>query len=230
MVCRSEFEFRIPNAADIRAVSACVRNELKIGWMNMDATQKLAQFMEAVNRSTAAQIAQEEQEARQEAEACIREAEAQCRAEADRTIAAAKSKITAKYQKQMSQVGYQGKTAFLSRRQELLMALFGDLREKLIAFTGENAYADWLKKLLTQQPPENGGTVLMREADLALKDQLADAVGSNVTFRADPAILIGGLSVLSADGRRCCNHTLDEAFAAQLRNFYRNHKIDGGDE
>lgn len=196
----------------------------------MDATQKLRQFIDAVNRSTEAKAAQAEQAAEQEAEQCIREAEAQCKAEAARTVAAAKSKITAKYQKQMSQVGYQGKTAFLSRRQELLTSLFADLREKLTAFTKTAEYAQWLKKLLADSKPESGAVILMREADLALKDTLADAAGADVTFRADPSVLIGGLSVLSADGRRCYNHTLDEAFAAQLRNFYRNHKIDGGDE
>lgn len=196
----------------------------------MDATQKLRQFIDAVNRSTEAQAAQAEQAAEQEAEQCLREAEAQCKAEAARTVAAAKSKITAKYQKQMSQVGYQGKTAFLNRRQELLMSLFADLREKLTAFTKTANYAEWLRKLLTNSQPEAGSVILMREADLPLQAELSGAVGADVTFRADPAILIGGLSVLSADGRRCYNHTLDEAYTAQLRNFYRNHKIDGGDE
>ena len=110
------------------------------------------------------------------------------------------------------------------------MSLFEDLREKLTAFTKTAEYTDWLKKLLTDSQPEKGSVILMREADLPLQAELAGAAGADVTFRADPAILIGGLSVLSADGRRCRNHTLDEAFAAQLRNFYRNHKIDGGDE
>ena len=196
----------------------------------MEANQKLQQFMDAVSRSTDAEIARAEREAEQKAKQYLLDAEARCKADYDRTLAAAKSRITAKYQKQMSQVGYQGKTAFLSRRQTLLMQLFGDLREKLAAFTASEDYLPWLKKLLSAHQPEAGAQILLREADMKLESELRAAASADVTFRADPAILLGGLSVLSADGRRCENHTLDEAYASQLRNFYRNHKIGGGDE
>lgn len=196
----------------------------------MDANQKLMQFMDAVNHSTDSEIAEAEQAARQEAEQILRDAEARAKADSERTLAAAKSKITAKYQKRMSQVGYRGKTALLSCRQSLLMELFAALREKLSAFTESADYLPWLIRLLEQNRPDDRATVLLREADLPLQEQLAKAVPETVSFRADKSILLGGLSVLSADGRRCRNHTLDEAYSEQLRNFYRNHKIDGGNE
>ena len=196
----------------------------------MDANQKLTQFMDAVSRSTDAQIAQAERDAQQEAEQILHEAEARCKADAEQTTAAARSRITAKYQKRMSQVGYRGKTALLSRRQALLMKLFAALREKLTSFTDSEDYLPWLKKLLEQNTPEENAVILLREADLPLQEELRQAVSVPVSFRADKSILLGGLSVLSADGRRCRNHTLDEAFSEQLRNFYRNHKIDRGDE
>ena len=196
----------------------------------MDANQKLTQFIESVSRSTDAAIAQEERVAQQEAEQILREAESQCRADAEQTVAAARARITAKYQKRMSQIGYRGKTTLLSRRQALLMELFAALREKLTAFTDSADYLPWMKKLLEQNAPEENATVLLREADMSLQAELQQAVSVPVSFRADKSILLGGLSVLSADGRRCRNHTLDEAFAEQLRNFYRNHKIDRGDE
>lgn len=196
----------------------------------MEANQKLTQFMEAVNRSTEAEVSRAEQEAGQEAEQILREAEAQCKADSARALAAAKSRITAKYQKRMSQVGYQGKTAFLSRRQQLLMQLFADLRGKLTDFTASADYLPWLKKLLRAHPPQEGSAILLRAADLHYQEELEKDLSCKVTFRSDHAILMGGLSVLSPDGRRCENHTLDEAYASQLRNFYRNHKLDGGDE
>ncbi len=196
----------------------------------MDANQKLTQFMESVTRSTDAEIAQAEREAQQEAEQILLEAETRCRADAEHTVAKARARITAKYQKRMSQIGYNGKTALLSRRQTLLMGLFDALREKLTAFTASEDYLPWMKKLLSENAPEENATVLLREADLPMQQELSQVVTVPVSFRADPTILLGGLSVLSADGRRCRNHTLDEAYAEQLRNFYRNHKIDGGNE
>lgn len=196
----------------------------------MDAKLKLTQFMDAVNRSTDAEIAQKKEAAEQQAQQLLQTAQAQCAKESERALAEAKAKLSAKYQKQMSQAGYQGKTAFLSKRQALLMQLFAELREKLIAFTASADYAPWLEKLLAAQQPEAGAVILLREKDLDLQARLAESVDAACTFRADRSIVLGGLSVLSADGRRCFNHTLDEAYQAQLRNFYRNHNIDGGNE
>ena len=196
----------------------------------METNQKLMQFIEAVNRSTEAEIKQSEDAADRAAEEILTQAQAQCSAEAAREIAEKKAEITAKYQRRMSQMGYRGKTALLSRRQMLLMQLFQDLRAKLNAFTASKDYVPWLISLLERKQPEENAVILLRDADMHLQEQLKTAAGVTCTFRADRSIHLGGLSVLSADGRRCENHTLDEAYAAKLRNFYRDHKFDGGDE
>ena len=196
----------------------------------MDASQKLTQFIEAVTDSTEQEIAQVRQAAEQEAAALIAEAQARTGAQTAQSIAAAKTRLTAKYQKKLSQIGYRSQTALLSQRQTLLMQLFAELRGRLTDFAASEDYLPWLKTLLEKHPPEAGAAVLMREKDLPLAEQLSAGLPDSVTFRADAAIVLGGLSVLSADGRRCGNHTLDEAFASQLRNFYRNHKIDWGNE
>ena len=195
----------------------------------METNQKLAQFMEAVSRSTDAEIAKAEHAAELEAQELLKNAQAQCSAEAAREIAERKAAITAKYQKRMSQIGYRGKTALLGRRQMLLMKLFADLHKKLTDFTASGDYLPWLQKLLQSQQPEADSVILLREADMKYQQQLEKAVSVPCTFRIDRTIRLGGLSVLSADGRRCENHTLDEAYAAKLRNFYRDHKIDGGE-
>lgn len=196
----------------------------------MDAKQNLAQFMAAVSRNTDAQIAQAAAQAQEEAEQLLNDAAARAAADAEREIETAKRRIDAKYQKRMSQVGYRGRTALLSRRQSLLMGLFGELQQKLNDFTASDGYLPWMESLLKQAAPPEGAVILLRRADLAMQDALRSAAGVPCSFRADPAIRMGGLSVLSPDGRRCENHTLDEAFSEQLRGFYRNHSIDGGDE
>jgi len=196
----------------------------------MESNQKLTQFIETVNRSTEAEIARAEQQAEQEAQELLKAAQEKCSAEAAREIAEKKSAITAKYQRKMSQVGYHGKTSLLGRRQMMLMQLFEDLRVKLKAFAESAEYAAWLEKILRAQKPEENAVILLREADMKYQQQLEKAAGTACVFRVDRTIHMGGLSVLSADGRRCENHTLDEAYAAKLRNFYRDHKIDGGEE
>ena len=196
----------------------------------MDANKKLTQFMEAVNRSTDAQIAQTMAQAEEESAGLIARAQVRSQTEAERELEQAKKRIDAKYQKRMSQVGYRGRTALLSRRHTLLTKLFAELYQKLTEFAASEDYQPWMESLLKKHPPEAGAVILLRKADLAMAERLRTAAGTECTFRADPVIRIGGLSVLSADGRKCDNHTLDEAFSAQQRSFYRNHSFDGGNE
>ena len=196
----------------------------------MDAKQKLTQFMTAVTRSTDAKIAQESAQTAEEAAVLLEQAQVRSQAEAERDIELAKKRIDAKYQKRLSQVGYRGRTALLSRRHALLTGLFAELYQKLILFAASPDYQPWMESLLKNHQPETGAVILLRKADMYLADALKQAAGTDCTFRADPAIRLGGLSVLSADGRKCSNHTLDEAFSAQQRGFYRNHSFDGGNE
>ena len=196
----------------------------------MDANQKLEQFMAAVERSTAEQIAEAQARADEEAARILEEAQQRCAADADRELEAAKQRIDMKYKKRLSQVGYRGKTSLLSRRQSMLLSLFAELRERLRTFTETDEYRSWMVGIVKERKPEVGTVILLREADLALGEALLSAAGGGVSFRADPAISLGGLSLLSPDGRRCENHTLDEAISSQLREFYRKHSIgDGGD-
>ncbi|MCR5306171.1 MAG: V-type proton ATPase subunit E [Oscillospiraceae bacterium] len=195
----------------------------------MDANRKLEQFMEAVNRSTGEQIAEAAAHADEEATRILEEAQQRCAAEAEHDLEAAKQRIDMKYRKRLSQVGYRGKTSLLSRRQNMLLSLFAELRTRLNAFTESDGYRDWMVGIIKSRQPETGTVILLREADLPLGETLLTAAGGGVGFRADPMITLGGLSLLSPDGRRCENHTLDEAFSSQLREFYRKHSIgDGG--
>ena len=196
----------------------------------MDANQRLEEFMAEVTRSTEQQAAAIAERAEEEAAAILAEAQARCSAEAEREITAARSRIDTKYKKRLSQVGYRGKTSMLSRRQTLLLGLFAELRNRIEAFTGSADYQTWMEQLLQKSSPESGSVILLRAADLHMQETLKKAAGTEISFREDAAIQLGGLSVLSADGRRCVNHTLDEAFAGQYRGFYRNHSIDGGNE
>lgn len=195
----------------------------------MDANQKLEQFMEAVSRSTDEQIAEAAAHADEEAARILEEAQRRCAAEADRDLEAAKQRIDMKYKKRLSQIGYRGKTSLLSRRQNMLLSLFAELRSRLAAFTESGDYCAWMTDIVGRAKPSDGTVILLREADFSLREALSEAAQTAVSFRADPAITLGGLSLLSPDGRRCENHTLDEAFSAQFREFYRKHSIgDGG--
>ena len=195
----------------------------------MDAQQKLSQFISSVQKNTETEVERAKQAAEEEAAECIRETQERCAAESAQQVTRAKAKIAARYRKKMSQTGYQSKTAALAKRHALLLQIFAKLRERLLAFTQSEDYLPWMRSLLKKHQPEEQAVILLRERDLGIADMLKEAVDVPCSFRADKTIKIGGLSILSADGHRCENHTLDEAYSAQLRDFYRNHKIGGGE-
>lgn len=196
----------------------------------MEENQKLTQFIDTINRSMEAEAEQMLRAAQQEADEIIAEARERCAAEEERRLAQAKRTLTAKYQKQLAQTGYQGKTTLLSQRQALLLVLFSDLRKKLAAFTDSADYLPWLKNVLAKDTPEAGSVLLLRERDMRYKDELAALLPAGCEIHADRNILLGGFSVISADGRRCYDHTLDEACSAEEQRFSRNYRFDGGDK
>lgn len=197
----------------------------------MDAARKLDAFLSAVSEAAEKEVETKEQEAERSAEEYRENAMETVKARSEKELSDAKNKITAKYRKAFAQVGYRGKTALLSSRQALLGDLFSQLREKIVGFTDSPEYVEWLGGLLRENAPkEQDAVILVREKDLPLQEKLRSAAGISCDFRVDKSILLGGLSILSADGRRCENHTLDEAYASQYRDFYRHHKLSGGDE
>lgn len=196
----------------------------------MDASQKLSMFLDEVNQNIDLRIQENQSAAQAEAEKLLQESEEASVSRAELRLEQAKSEIAAKFQKRISQTGFRCKTALLQRREALVQNLFTESRQKLIAFAASADYEAWLEKLLITHHPEENATVFLRECDMAYHSQLAALCKEKCNFVVDPTIHIGGLSILSADGRVCENHTLDEAYLLKTRNFYRNHKLDGGAE
>lgn len=194
----------------------------------MDASQKLAQFLDEVNQSIDHRILTERNQAQSQADAWIQESEARSIAEAERNLADAKSKIAAKYKKRVSQTGFRCQTALLQKQQALLQELFRTLHQKLKDFTETEAYGTWMETLLKTHQPGSDAVVLLRKEDMPMAERLQAVCRNAVEIRTDASIRIGGLSILSADGSVCENRTLDEAYLIQTRDFYRNHHLNGG--
>lgn len=198
------------------------------GMKTMDTTQKLIQFLEEVNRSIDVRIRNEQAQAQTQADALLAEREKESLAAAQARLDMEKTKIDAKYRERLATRRFQCKTALLQRHQVLLQGLFAKLQTRLTDFAASEAYTNWLITLLRKHPPQKNGTVLLRAADAALQPKLEAVCQQPCTFRIDAHIQLGGLCILSPDGHLCENHTLDEAYLSQTRDFYRNHNPEGG--
>ena len=194
----------------------------------MDANQKLALFLDEFNRSVDAKIARIQQAAKEEADAYLAQAESESELLAKRQLATAQKALTAKYRRRLSQNGFQFRMAMLRRRKQMLQQIFAELHHRLAAFAASEAYLPWLLSVLEQNPPQAEETILLRPEDLKQESALRKVCTMPYRFAADDSIVIGGCAILSADGHFCRNHSLDEAYAAVIRNFHREQHLNGG--
>ncbi len=194
----------------------------------MDNNQKLTAFMQRISEHMDAQIAQEESDTAQETVSFLQAEETEGIAQANAEIEAARRAMHFDHRKRLSQTSLHTKTALLLKRKTLQTELFAALYQKLLDFSHSADYADWLVQLIQIHAPEAGDTICLRAEDLPLVSKLQAHCNPTCKFESDPNIHLGGLSINAANGRLCRNHTLDEAYAAQQRDFYRNHPEQGG--
>ncbi|MBQ4346305.1 MAG: hypothetical protein IJC75_04130 [Oscillospiraceae bacterium] len=196
----------------------------------MNANRKLMQFIASVDSNVESEAQQLLSAARAEAEQITQNAARESNALSQRQLTTAKKALALKYQRRLAQNSFQFHTAILQRRARHLSQLFADLEKRIAEFAASESYLPWLKNLLTTLQPEENTTILLREADLQYADILAAICHKSCCFSADASIVLGGCTLLSPDGKRCRNHTLDDALGEQIRHFHREQLENGGNQ
>lgn len=101
--------------------------------------------------------------------------------------------------------------------------VFNKVREKLNDFTASDSYQDFLKKSLDNCCQKIGGnkfTVSIRECDKQYIRTLSSV--SELEFKVDSTIKLGGIKVTDADGKLTADDTLDTRLENQYEWFYKN--------
>ncbi len=196
----------------------------------MNANQRLMQFIASVESNMQTESEQILASAKAEAATILHTAEKESNALAERQLAKAKKFLALKYQRRLAQNSFQFHTAILQRRARHLTQLFADLKVRITMFSASDAYLPWLKRLITAVQPAEQTTILLRAADMQYITDLQTVCHASCRFAEDESIALGGCIILSADGKRCMNHTLDDALAEQIRNFHRQQLQNGGNK
>lgn len=196
----------------------------------MNANQELMQFIASVEHNIQAEADAMLATAEAEAREILHKANRESKALAERQLATAKKALTLKYQRRLAQNSFQFHTAILRQRTRHLSQLFSDLQKRVADFSASADYLPWLKNLLVAVQPTAQTTILLRKSDLQYVSELQKVCPTDCRFAADESITLGGCMVLSADGKRCMNHTLDDALAEQIRNFHREQLQNGGNK
>lgn len=194
----------------------------------MNANQKLMQFIASVESNMQAESDAMLAAAKEEASEILHNANLESKTLAERQLATAKKALALKYQRRFAQNSFQFHTAILRQRTRHLSLLYADLKQRVADFSNSADYLPWLKNLIATVSPAAQSTVLLRESDLQFISELQKTCPADCCFAPDESITLGGCMVLSADGKRCMNHTLDDALAEQIRNFHREQLQNGG--
>ena len=120
-----------------------------------------------------------------------------------------------------------GKELF-SIREKYMSNVFDLAADRLREFAAGSEYADFLcakAREAAMQANFAGGTLYLRQEDLSYADALT-AILTGCTAVASPEIHLGGLIVVSADGRARLDLSLDIALDEQKQWFFNNSKLD----
>ncbi len=98
------------------------------------------------------------------------------------------------------------------RREQIRLEVFAKAKEQIRAFTQTPDYESFLIASAQRIHRAMGGNCAvlnMREADTHLATKVTVHLGRSITLHTDPDIELGGITVISADGKMMVDDTLD---------------------
>ena len=119
----------------------------------------------------------------------------------------------------------QQRARLTDKRGAITDEVFGDAREKLVAFTESDGYADFLKKSAAGFAavfPQGDVTVYVRPGDMHFADDIKNAFGRDCKVESSDEITIGGCRAGVAGGSTVADDTLDTRLEAQREWFLEN--------
>lgn len=135
-------------------------------------------------------------------------------------------RIKADYLKCMSHLKFDVKQEKFAFRTKLIEEMFSHLKEKLIAFSQTNEYANYLKtsveKAQALQRMSQDTIVSVKHADIDRED-LREMFGSRLI--EDRTIEIGGITVFYPKENLFCDLTLDSALRREKEEFINTFNI-----
>lgn len=157
-------------------------------------------------------------QAQQDSDKTLADAQAQCQLADHESVT---QRMALDTERQTSAATQAARRQLLAAREKLVEDMFRQVEARLLDFTRDEKYGDWLAEKLAARPFEKGAavTIALRGADMAHAKRLEKALpGSKVA--QDDSIRLGGFT--ATDGRVRYDDTLDTLLAAEKEDFYLN--------
>lgn len=103
-------------------------------------------------------------------------------------------------------------------RETIRLEVMEQARAEIESFTKTPAYEEFLVQAaikIREKMQGNCGVLNMRECDTHLAAKVSAHLGHSITLHTDPSIVLGGITVISADGTLIVDFTLDTRLTQQ---------------
>ena len=190
--------------------------------------KKLAKFTEEIMSIARTECSTIEQETQSDLETQRASLKAAADAEAAKYFEAELREIDGQFRAAAFNEKDRLRKELFSIREKYMSNVFTQAADRLKEFTASADYAAFLNARAAEAAAQGdfaGGTLYLRQEDLSYADALA-AVLPGCTAAVSAEIRLGGLIVVSADGRTRLDLSLDAALEEQKQWFFSNSRLD----
>lgn len=191
----------------------------------LNQEERAAKFFDAITKDAEERHEEMTRKTRETVESGLEKAKTKAHSQAQAKIERERMLKEQEFNRTVANERTQQRARLTDKRGAITDEVFGDAREKLIAFTESDGYADFLKKSAAGFAAvfsQGDVTVYVRPGDMRFADDIKKAFGRDCKVESNDEITIGGCRAGVAGGSTVADDTLDTRLEAQREWFLEN--------
>lgn len=191
----------------------------------LNQEERAAKFFDAITKDAEERHEELTRKTRETVESGLEKAKAKANFQAQARIERERMLNEQEFNRTVANERTRQRARLTDKRGAITDGVFGDAREKLVAFTESDGYADFLKKSaagFSAAFSQGDVTVYVRPGDMRFADDIKKAFGRDCKVESSDEITIGGCRAGVAGGSTVADDTLDTRLEAQREWFLEN--------
>ena len=191
----------------------------------LNQEERAAKFFDAITKDAEERHEEMTRKTRETVESGLEKAKTKAHSQAQAKIERERMLKEQEFNRTVANERTQQRARLTDKRGAITDEVFGDAREKLVAFTESDGYADFLKKSAAGFAavfPQGDVIVYVRPGDMRFADDIKNAFGRDCKVESSDEITIGGCRAGVVGGSTVADDTLDTRLEAQREWFLEN--------
>ncbi len=191
----------------------------------LNQEERAAKFFDAITKDAEERHEEMTRKTRETVESGLEKAKTKAHSRAQAKIERERMLKEQEFNRTVANERTRQRARLTDKRSTITDEVFAQARDKLIAFTGSDAYADFLRRSaagFAAAFPQGDVTVCVRPDDMRFADDIKKAFGRDCKVESSDGITIGGCRAGVAGGSTVADDTLDTRLEAQREWFLEN--------